>query len=150
MPQYPDQSSFAEPLNTHPEAGVVGTFDAITQTGKTLAQPDGVQYGGIPYTQERGGAWALFTAGLRAFFDDPAPYKVAEETQIANITYAEVVVKAQDPSRMNDSQYTASVNRQRGPKVGERPTTTGIVGNLASGPSSLDSGDAAIMSLLGL
>jgi hypothetical protein len=146
----PDEASPKAPLRRDAEPGVIGTYDAITGSLQTSGNPDGVNRDSLLYPEgERRSAWALFTTAFRAYFDDPAPWKVAEETQIAKITYASTINEAQDYRRMNEAQYTANVNRQRGPKVSERPGTGSIIGNLASGPSQLESGDNAILALLG-
>ncbi len=79
-----------------------------------------------------------------------APWKVAEEWQIANISYA-VEYANQDYRNMNAAQANASTWRTKLPKVFSRPSTPEIVNNLADAHgSSLVGDDAAILSLLGL
>ena len=111
----------------------------------------GIFDGGLQYPEGAiRSALAFAEASMVAYYVDPAPWKVAEEWQIADISYA-VEYANQDPKRMNEAQVKASQTRTKGPKIGPRASTAEIVGNLSSSaPSSIGGDDDAVMSLLGL
>lgn len=107
--------------------------------------------GGILYPEDKlTAAHNLANAPMHAFYDDPAPYKVAEEWQIADISYA-VEYANQDYRRMNEAQSLSNTWRTKAPKWTDRPTTSEIIGNLNSSPANaLQSDDASILALFGM
>lgn len=106
--------------------------------------------GGILYpASDISRAQALALAPCENYFAEQAPWKVAEEWQAADISYA-VEYANQDYRRMNEAQHNANAYRTKAPKASSRPSTSEIIGNLSGSPAnSILSDDASILALLG-
>lgn len=106
--------------------------------------------GGILYPAgDIASAQALALAPCENYFREQAPWKVAEEWQGADISYA-VEFANQDYRRMNEAQSNANTWRTKAPKATPRPSTSEIIGNLSGSPATaLLSDDNSILSLLG-
>jgi hypothetical protein len=114
------------------------------------AGPANVEEGSMLYSGgELSWAQALCLAPCDNYFREQAPWKVAEEWQAADISYA-VEYADQDYRRMNESQAKANTWRTKAPKADKRPSTSEIISNLSGSPAnSLLSDDNSILALLG-
>lgn len=144
-----DEISPRRPVRDPEEPTTLGmdVYEATPQ-----GQPHAAAYGPMLYPAaavER--SLRLSQAPMVAFFapGNEAPLKVAEEWQIANISYG-VEYANQDYRNMNAAQSNATTWRSKLPKIGPRSSTPQIVNNLATTPGeSLVGDDGAVMSLLG-
>lgn len=134
-----------------PERERTKGLDEFPARGMGQAGPATVEEGAILYGRdELSFGQALSLAPCDAYFLHQAPWKVAEEWQAADISYA-VEYANQDYRRMNEAQSNANTWRTKAPKQGVRASTSEIVGNLASSPATtVGSDDASILALFGL
>lgn len=143
--------------NENSPVGHITDPDSERTLGASEFAPDasghtpGIYDGGLQYPEGAIRSALAFAEGpMVAYYVDPAPWKVAEEWQIAEISYA-VEYANQDPRRMNEAQAKATQTRTKGPKIGPRASTGEIIGNLSSSaPNAITGDDNAVMALLGL
>lgn len=147
---YSDEISPRGPI-LDPEQPTTLGMDEYGATAQ--GQPHQAAYGPMLYPRGAVDAALRFAqASMEAFYSPgkEAPWKVAEEWQIANISYG-VEYGNQDYRNMNAAQSNANTWRTKLPKFGPRASTPQIVNNLASSPGeSLVGDDSSILALLGI